>query len=386
MTEGRRFINICIIHRSILTPIFSPITEITPKDCPPENCPPETGTILVTGGTGFIGSHTLVELLEHNYRIVVVDNLSNSSTKPLSRIREITGKSAEFFEMDVCNETALDNLFAKYRFSAVIHFAGLKAVGESTSTPLRYFQNNISGTIALLRVMERHQVRRLIFSSSATVYDATFHPPFLEDAKLGTSNPYGKSKLLVEELCREMTNYLPHWRVVLLRYFNPVGAHPSGLMGEDPIGIPNNLLPFAMQTAIGLRPQLTVFGNDYPTPDGTCIRDYIHVVDLAKAHVAALTFTLRTAPETAAHDSYCEAINIGTGNGSSVLEIIHQVQQALGRDLPYVFGPRRSGDAAVSFADPSKAIRLIGWQAQLTLEDMCRDAWLWQQKNPTGYQ
>jgi UDP-glucose 4-epimerase len=358
-----------------LTPNVPHTTEI----------PLEEASVLVTGGTGFIGSHTIVDLLEHGCRVVAVDNLSNSSTKPLSRIKDITGKSVEFIEMDVCDEMALDDLFSKHKFSAVIHFAGLKAVGESTTIPLCYFQNNISGTISLLRVMDRHEVRRLIFSSSATVYEASLPPPFREDAPLGTSNPYGKSKLLVEELCREMTKYLAHWRIVLLRYFNPVGAHPSGHLGEDPVGIPNNLLPFAMQVAIGLRPQLVLFGNDYPTPDGTCIRDYIHVVDLARAHVAALKFTSMPAPEAAPNKSYCEAINIGTGNGSSVLEIIQQVSKALGRDLPYVVGPRRPGDAAVAFSDPSKAKRLLGWQAQLTLEDMCRDSWRWQQQNPNGY-
>jgi len=358
---------------------------LTPDACYTTKIPSEEGAILVTGGTGFIGSHTIVELLEHNYRVVVIDNLSNSSITPLSRIKEITGKSVEFVKMDVCDDAALENLFSKHKFNAVIHFAGLKAVGESTSLPLHYFRNNISGSIALLRAMDQHQVRRLIFSSSATVYEASSPPPFNEQAPLGTSNPYGKSKLLVEEICREMTHYLSGWRVVLLRYFNPVGAHPSGLIGEDPVGVPNNLLPFAMQVAIGQRPKLVVFGNDYPTPDGTCIRDYIHVVDLAKAHVAALNFTSLPAPETAPRGSYCEAINIGTGNGSSVLEIIKQVNQALGRDLPYVFGARRPGDAATSFSDPSKARKLLDWQAQLTLEDMCRDAWRWQQQNPNGY-
>lgn len=345
----------------------------------------DEGAILVTGGTGFIGSHTIVELLEHGYSVVAIDNLSNSSTLPLSRIKDITGRSVEFVEMDVCDEIALENLFSKNKISAVIHFAGLKAVGESTTIPLQYFKNNISGTISLLRAMDRYQVRRLIFSSSATVYDASCPPPFEEEAPLGTSNPYGKSKLLVEELCREMTRYLTDWRVVLLRYFNPVGAHPSGLIGEDPVGIPNNLLPFAMQVAIGQRDQLVVFGNDYPTPDGTCIRDYIHVVDLAKAHVAALNFTAKPAPDNSPRGSYCEAINVGTGNGSSVLEIIDHVNRTLGRNLPYTFGARRPGDAAMSFSDPSKAKRLLGWQAQLTLEDMCRDAWRWQQQNPNGF-
>jgi UDP-glucose 4-epimerase len=350
--------------------------------------------VLVTGGAGYIGSHTVLELLEQGYNVTIVDNLSNSSPLAVERVSllakaaspkslELKSSRLEFFNLDVRNENDIEKLFSARSFKTVIHFAGLKAVGESTEQPILYFQNNVSGTISLLNVMRHHSVKQLIFSSSATVYGEASLPPFVENASLSTTNPYGKSKLLVEEICREITTYEKGWKIALLRYFNPVGAHASGMIGEDPQGVPNNLLPFAMQVAVGLRPTLTVFGNDYPTPDGTCVRDYIHVTDLAKGHVAAIEYLNNTPYESGL--SVCEAINLGTGYGSSVTEVINAISLVLGKPLPFVVGPRRNGDAALSFADASKANKLLGWRATLDLNKMCQDSWLWQQKNPFGY-
>jgi UDP-glucose 4-epimerase len=333
--------------------------------------------ILVTGGTGFVGSHTIVELLDRNFAVVTIDNLANSSSAVIDRIRQIQGGDLEFLKVDVCNSEALEEVFTTYEFSAVLHFAGLKAVGESTTDPLGYFWNNISGSINLLKTMERHNVTNFIFSSSATVYDSTkTKPPFNEDSPLGAINPYGHSKLEVENICRQLCTYRPDWQIALLRYFNPVGAHPSGLIGESPTGIPNNLLPFCMQVAAGQRPHLTVFGDDYETPDGTCIRDYIHVVDVAKAHVAALDYILNCA--SSLKPSRCEAINIGTGQGFSVLNVIETLNTIIDTPLPYKIGPRRLGDSAISFAGTDKAKDLLKWSAKASLAEMCRDAYRWQ--------
>jgi UDP-glucose 4-epimerase len=332
--------------------------------------------VLVTGGAGYIGSHSCVELLAAGHRVVVVDNLDNSSVVAIERARELAG-DLTFHEVDLRDERALDQVFANDAIDAVVHFAGLKAVGESVAEPLRYYDNNLGGTVTLLRVMAAHGVHRFVFSSSATVYGAPDVVPIIEDAALGPINPYGRTKLFIEEILRDVAAASSEWRVVLLRYFNPVGAHPSGRIGEDPHGIPNNLMPFIMQVASGRLPEINVFGDDYPTPDGTGVRDYVHVVDLARGHVDALR-ALDTIEG-------CRAVNLGTGRGSSVFEVIRAASDAVGRDLPYRVVGRRPGDAASVYADPSLAAQLLGWRAQQSLADMARDHWNWQRANPNGY-
>lgn len=335
-------------------------------------------TILVTGGTGFIGSHTIVELLNEGYRVVAMDNLSNSKVTSLDRVEEITGKHAEFIKADLLDEPALDQLFSENNIDAVIHFAGLKAVGESVEKPLMYYTNNITGTVNLCRAMKKHNVKRLVFSSSATVYGDPSESPLTEDSSLSATNPYGQTKLTIEYILRDLCISDPSWKIALLRYFNPVGAHQSGIIGEDPSGIPNNLMPFVTQVAVGKREKLSVFGGDYPTHDGTGVRDYIHVVDLAKGHLKSL--------EHLDNISGAEAYNLGTGKGSSVLDLIHTFEKATGQNIDYEITDRRPGDAAICFADPSKAEKQLNWQTELTLEEMCRDAWNWQTKNPNGYE
>lgn len=335
-------------------------------------------TILVTGGAGYIGSHTCVELLQEGYDLVVVDNLDNASAVAIDRIQAIAGRSLTFYQIDVCDQTALADVFTRHPIDAVIHFAGLKAVGESVAIPLRYYRNNLDSTLSLCAVMEQYQVTKLVFSSSATVYGMPERVPITEDFPLGCTNPYGWTKLMNEQILRDVQAAHPDWSVVLLRYFNPIGAHESGLIGEDPSGIPNNLMPYIAQVAIGRRPELHVFGDDYPTVDGSGVRDYIHVVDLAIGHCCALTYA-DTHPGV-------EAINLGTGQGYSVLQMVHAFEQASGRDVPYVIDPRRPGDVAVCYADPAKAKALLGWQAARDLAAMCCDTWRWQVQNPLGYQ
>ncbi|MDZ7674931.1 MAG: UDP-glucose 4-epimerase GalE [Acidimicrobiales bacterium] len=334
-------------------------------------------TILVTGGAGYIGSHTCVQLLEAGHEVVVVDNLSNASTIALDRVRELASGVLHFEQVDLRDRRGLDGVFGRHGIEGVIHFAGLKAVGESVEIPLAYYDNNISGTINLLGAMVDHGVRRLVFSSSCTVYGEPEVVPVTESSPIGAVNPYGRTKLHIEEMLRDVAAAEDGWHVALLRYFNPVGAHPSGRIGEDPTGTPNNLMPFVMQVAIGARPQLSVFGGDYDTPDGTCIRDYIHVVDLADAHLAALD----------ALDGIdgCRAINVGTGSGSSVLEVVVAAGRVVGQDIPYEIVDRRAGDARCVYADTSTATEVLGWTATRDLDDMCRDHWNWQRQNPTGY-
>ncbi len=333
--------------------------------------------ILVTGGSGYIGSHTVLALLEAGHDVVVIDNLANSNQESLRRVGEIAGRSAEFLQVDLLDETALDNAFSSQNVDAVIHFAGLKAVGESVEKPLYYYHNNVGGTLNLLRCMERHDVRTLVFSSSATVYGASEEVPLVEKLPLDAVNPYGRTKEQIEDILSDVGAADERWNIALLRYFNPVGAHESGRIGEDPTGTPNNLLPFVAQVAVGRREKVMVFGNDYPTPDGTGIRDYIHVVDLAAGHLAALDYV---------HShSGVHRWNLGTGKGSSVLEVLAAFSAAAGHEVPYEFGPRRPGDAAVSYADPSAALADLGWSAHKTLQQMCDDHWRWQKENPLGY-
>ena len=336
-------------------------------------------TVFVTGGTGYIGSHTCVELLEAGHTVVAADNLVNSSRESLRRVEQITGKTVDFYETDLRDRQALDAIFDRYDFDCVIHFAGLKAVGESVEKPLQYFENNLNSTINLCSAMAAHGVKKIIFSSSATVYSPENTMPVDENARTGgCTNPYGWTKFMCEEILRAAAHAAGDWSVMLLRYFNPVGAHPSGLIGEDPRGIPNNLMPFISQTAAGRRDHLNVFGNDYDTPDGTGIRDYIHVVDLAKGHVAAMDYM--------DHCTGTEAINLGTGVGYSVLDMVKAFEKANGITIPYEIAPRRAGDVARVYADPTKSERLLHWKAEKTLEDMCRDSWNWQSKNPNGYE
>lgn len=333
--------------------------------------------ILVTGGVGYIGSHTCVELLEKGYEVVVVDNLSNSSLKAVERVKQITGKDLKFYQGDVRDRALLEQIFSENVIDFVIHFAGLKAVGESCAKPLEYYDNNLYGTLVLLETMRAHNCKKIVFSSSATVYGDPQKLPLDETCKTGgTTNPYGSSKYFQEIILSDLQKADPQWTVVLLRYFNPVGAHPSGLIGEDPQGIPNNLTPFIAKVAIGALPEIGVFGNDYPTKDGTGVRDYIHVVDLAKGHVAAIEGV--KAPGTYVY-------NLGTGNGYSVLEVIRAFDNACGKQLPYSIKPRRPGDIAACYADASKAERELGWKAELDIDDMCSSLWNWQQKNPNGY-
>jgi UDP-glucose 4-epimerase len=333
--------------------------------------------ILVTGGAGYIGSHTCLELLTLGDEVVVVDNLDNASEESLRRVRELTGRAVTFHRVDLLDRPALAAVFAAAPVDAVIHFAGLKAVGESCSVPLRYYHNNLTGTIILLETMRAHGCTRLVFSSSATVYGDPERVPIDEAAPLSATNPYGRTKLFIEEMLRDLCTAEPAWRVVLLRYFNPVGAHPSGRIGEDPTGIPNNLMPFVAQVAVGRRNELAVFGDDYPTPDGTGVRDYIHVVDLAKGHLAAL--------DRLDGDPGCVAYNLGTGRGYSVLEMIAAFERASGCTVPYRVAPRRPGDVAACYADPARAERELHWRAELDVDAMCRDTWVWQSANPHGY-
>lgn len=339
----------------------------------------EKRTILVTGGTGFIGSHTCVELIEAGYDVVVVDNLINSHEKSLDRVRKITGTRPLFFNADVCDEQALDEVFSRTKVDSVIHFAGLKAVGESVAKPLEYFRNNLDASMTLCKVMKNHGVRNLVFSSSATVYSGDNEMPLTEQSRTGNcTNPYGWTKYMGEQIFKALCVADPELSIILLRYFNPVGAHESGLIGEDPQGIPNNLMPYVSQVAIGRREHLTVFGDDYDTPDGTGVRDYIHVVDLARAHVLAVHY--------AEEHKGCEVFNIGTGKGSSVLEIVHAFEKACKKKIPYVIGPRRAGDLATVYADTTKAKNMLGFVAEYDLERMCEDAWRWQSMNPNGFE
>ena len=334
--------------------------------------------ILVTGGAGYIGSHTCVELLNAGYEVVVMDNLYNSCEKSLERVEQITGKSVKFYKADLLDMDALNNIFENEKIDSVIHFAGLKAVGESVSKPLEYYENNIAGTLNLCKAMRAHGVKNLIFSSSATVYGEQEVMPINEDmTKKPATNPYGWTKWMIEEILKDVHTSDPEWNIILLRYFNPIGAHKSGLIGEDPKGIPNNLVPYVAQTAIGKRPFLQVHGDDYDTHDGTGVRDYIHVVDLAIGHLKAVE-KLTEKPGVCVY-------NLGTGNGYSVLDVLHAYEKACGHEIPYKVGPRRAGDLATCYGDPSKAEREMGWKAQYGIEDMCADSWRWQSQNPNGF-
>lgn len=333
--------------------------------------------ILVTGGAGYIGTHTCVELLNAGHQVTVFDNFSNSQREALTRVQRITGKTLPVIEGDIRDGAALLSALQQCQPQAVIHFAGLKAVGESVAQPLNYYDNNVLGTLKLLQAMTQWGVKSLVFSSSATVYGDPQRLPLTEGHPLSATNPYGQTKLVIEEMLRDLYRSDPSWRIGILRYFNPVGAHPSGLIGEDPQGIPNNLLPFVAQVAVGRREFLNVWGNDYNTPDGTGVRDYIHVVDLALGHLKALA-RLRLQPE-------CRAINLGTGVGYSVLDIVSAFAQASGQAVPYKVGPRRAGDIASCYADPALAQALLGWRAERDLTAMCMDAWRWQSGNPNGY-
>lgn len=335
--------------------------------------------ILVTGGAGFIGSHTCVELLEAGYEVVVVDNLYNASRKSMDRIEQITGKKPTFYEADILDREALSKIFEKEQIDSVIHFAGLKAVGESVAKPIEYYYNNIAGTLVLCDVMRRHNVKNIVFSSSATVYgDPAFIPITEECPKGKITNPYGQTKGMLEQVLEDIHVSDPEWNVILLRYFNPIGAHKSGLIGEDPKGIPNNLVPYVAQVAIGKLKCLGVFGDDYDTPDGTGVRDYIHVVDLAKGHVAAI----KKLEEKKGVLIY----NLGTGKGYSVLDVVHAFEKACGKKIPYEVKPRRPGDIATCYADPAKAKAELGWEAENGIEEMCADSWRWQSMNPNGYE
>ncbi|WP_257283029.1 UDP-glucose 4-epimerase GalE [Endozoicomonas sp. SESOKO1] len=335
-------------------------------------------SILITGGAGYIGSHTCLELLNAGYDVVVVDNLCNSHETSLQRVAELTGKQAAFYPVDVRDKEALRGVFSQHNIEAVIHFAGLKAVGESTRIPLAYFDNNVSGTVKLLETMAEFDVRHLVFSSSATVYGDPHEVPIREDFPVGqVTNPYGRSKFMVEEILRDTAASDDRWNFSILRYFNPVGAHESGLIGEDPSGIPNNLMPYIAQVAVGKLEQLNVFGNDYATHDGTGVRDYIHVVDLALGHLAAL--------RTHWTDQGVHTYNLGTGKGSSVLEMLHAFEKACGKQLPHQIQPRRPGDIAQCYADPAYAEQKLGWKATRTVDDMTIDTWRWQSENPNGF-
>lgn len=335
-------------------------------------------SILVTGGAGYIGSHMCVELLNAGFEVVVLDNLSNSNPESLGRVQQLTGKSLEFHQIDLLDQVALDELFQTTKIDAVIHFAALKSVGESIASPLVYYQNNLTGTLNLCAAMSKHGVKKLVFSSSATVYGNPAEVPINEDAPIGgTTNPYGYSKLVIENVLADLYISDPAWQIICLRYFNPAGAHPSGQIGEDPTGRPNNLIPYIAQVAVGKRSELQIFGNDYQTPDGTGVRDYIHVVDLVQGHLKALDRLDQT--------SQLETYNLGTGKGYSVLEVLAAFEEACGHSISYKLSERRPGDIATCYADASKAKRELGWSANLSLADMCADAWRWQQKNPEGF-
>lgn len=334
-------------------------------------------TILVTGGCGYIGSHTVLELLNKNYDVVVVDNFSNSSFESIRRVQKITGKEVTFYEADIRDSVAMEKIFASHKFDAVIHFAAFKAVGESCRLPLKYYENNISGTVSLLQVMEKYNVKKIIFSSSATVYGDPERLPLDENCRLSTTNPYGSTKLMMEMIMQDLYKADKAWNIILLRYFNPVGAHESGLIGEDPKGIPNNLMPFVAQVASGKLSCINVFGNDYDTPDGTGVRDYIHVVDLALGHIAAIEHC---------NDSGVHIYNLGTGHGYSVLDMIHAFEKACGKKLPYKICERRPGDIATCYAAPDKAKKELCWEAKFGIEEMCASQWKWQSGNPMGYE
>jgi UDP-glucose 4-epimerase len=334
-------------------------------------------SILVTGGAGYIGSHTCVELLNAGYEIVVVDNLANSKPESLKRMKELTEKEFKFYQVDLLDKDALEQVFSDNNIEAVIHFAGLKAVGESVEQPLRYYQNNITGTLILADVMQQFGVEKIVFSSSATVYGMPKQVPISEDFSLSATNPYGRTKLMIEEILRDVYVSNNNWSIALLRYFNPIGAHESGRIGEDPNGIPNNLMPYITQVAVGKLQKLSVFGSDYQTVDGTGVRDYIHVVDLAKGHLKALEKVIST--------NGVEAYNLGTGKGYSVLEMITSFESASGKKVPYQISERRPGDIAECYADPTKAKLELGWEAEKGIEEMCKDSWKWQSENPQGY-
>ncbi|MCJ8272639.1 MAG: UDP-glucose 4-epimerase GalE [Psychrosphaera sp.] len=333
--------------------------------------------LLVTGGTGYIGSHTVVELINSGHDVIIIDNLSNSSTITLQRIEAITGKSPIFIEGDICDVQALRLIFEQYDIDSVVHFAGLKAVGESNEIPLSYYHNNVSGSITLFQVMAEFGCKNLVFSSSATVYGENNEAPLLESMPVSATNPYGQTKLMIEGVLRDLSSSDPHWHIMLLRYFNPIGAHESGTIGEDPSNIPNNLVPYVAQVAAGKLAELNVFGNDYDTIDGTGVRDYIHVVDLAIGHCKAI--------DGLANLSGCRAVNLGTGKGTSVLELVNKFAEISQCAIPFKIAPRRAGDLAIAYADPSLAEQILGWQAKFDLERMIIDTWRWQTKNPNGY-
>ena len=334
-------------------------------------------TILVTGGCGYIGSHTVLELLNKNYDVVVVDNFSNSSIESLRRVQKITGKTVTFYEADIRDSAAMEKIFSAHKFDAVIHFAAYKAVGESCRLPLKYYENNISGTVSLLQIMEKFGVKKIIFSSSATVYGDPERLPLDENCRLSTTNPYGSTKLMMENIMQDLYKADNEWNIILLRYFNPVGAHESGLIGEDPKGIPNKLMPFVAQVASGKLACINVFGNDYDTPDGTGVRDDIHVVDLALGHIAAIE---------KCNDAGVHIYNLGTGRGYSVMDMIHAFEKACGKTLPYKICDRRSGDIAACYAAPDKAKKELCWEAKFGIEEMCASQWKWQSGNPMGYE
>ena len=334
-------------------------------------------SILITGGAGYIGSHTCVTLIEAGYEVIIYDNLSNASHESIQRIEMITEQDITLIEADIQDKQALHKVFETYTIDAVIHFAGLKAVGESVQKPLTYYQNNIAGTLTLLEVMQAHHCKQIVFSSSATVYGDPASCPITEDFPLSATNPYGRSKLFIEEILRDMYRSDTEWKIVLLRYFNPIGAHPSGTIGEDPNGIPNNLVPFIAQTAVGKRDSLAIFGDDYDTHDGTGVRDYIHVMDLAQGHLDAL--------DRISTFSEVMTINLGTGRGYSVLDVLKAFEKSVGKTIPYRIAPRRPGDIASCYADPSYAKKILGWQATRDINQMCQDSWKWQSNNPNGY-
>ena len=333
--------------------------------------------ILITGGAGYIGSHTCIEMINAGYEVVVVDNLDNSNAESLKRVEKITGTSVKFYKEDVRDKEALRRIFSENKIEAAIHFAGLKAVGESVREPIMYYDNNLKNTIALLEVMNEFGVKKIVFSSSATVYGVATEMPLTEGMPLGAINPYGRTKYFIEEILRDLYVADKDWCIALLRYFNPIGAHKSGLIGEDPKGIPNNLMPYISQVAVGKLEKLHIFGNDYKTVDGTGVRDYIHVVDLAQGHVKAIDWALG--------NKGCEAFNLGTGNGTSVLQLRDAFVKASGIDVPYVIDPRRPGDPDEVYADATKAKEVLGWEAKLGIEEMCEDTWRWQKGNPKGY-
>ena len=334
-------------------------------------------TILVTGGAGYIGTHTVLQLLETGHDVIVLDNLSNSRREALERVEALTGKSVTFYLGDILDRELLEQIFLTHTIDAVIHFAGLKAVGESVSEPLRYYENNVVGTTVLLEVMNAFDVKRIVFSSSATVYGMPERTPIDESFPLSATNPYGRTKLMIEDIMRDLAVADPSWSIALLRYFNPIGAHESGRIGEDPFDIPNNLMPYITQVAVGRLNELSVFGDDYETPDGTGVRDYIHVVDLAEGHLKALDYVM--------NHTGAEAFNLGTGTGYSVLDLVQAFEAESGKGVPYQVTSRRPGDIAICFADPSKSKRVLGWEAKHDVRAMCRDAWNWQSNNPNGY-